>query len=85
MQKAGLIGLADRLKRLSAHADPLEELSRIMDFPSFRSTPAAVQALMKGRKGRPPASRPCGDAHRMRRPDRRRNAGGGTQAAQYHA
>lgn len=32
MRQEGLFGLSDHLKRLSAHGDPLEELSRIVDF-----------------------------------------------------
>lgn len=36
MKQAGLFGLSDHLKRLSANGDPLEELSRIVDFEGFR-------------------------------------------------
>jgi hypothetical protein len=36
MKQAGLFGLSDRLKRLSANGDPLEELGRIVDFEGFR-------------------------------------------------
>lgn len=38
MRQAGLFGLSDHLKRLSAHGDPLEELRRIIDFEAFRPT-----------------------------------------------
>lgn len=36
MKQSGLFGLSDHLKRLLANRDPLEELSRIVDFESFR-------------------------------------------------
>lgn len=36
MKQAGLFGLSDHLKRLSANGDPLEELDRIVDFEAFR-------------------------------------------------
>ncbi len=36
MKQAGLCGLSDRLKRLSANSDPLEELGPIVDFEGFR-------------------------------------------------
>ena len=36
MKQAGLFGLSDHLKRLSANGDPLEELGRIVDFEAFR-------------------------------------------------
>ena len=55
MRQAGLFGLSDHLKRLSAYGDPLEELSRIIDFEAFR--PELVAALAKGdgaKGGRPP-------------------------------
>ena len=55
MRQAGLFGLSDHLKRLSAHGDPLEELSRIIDFEVFR--PTLVEALAYGdgaKGGRPP-------------------------------
>ncbi|MBB6193586.1 IS5 family transposase [Sphingobium wenxiniae] len=43
------------MKRLSAHGDPLEELSRIVDFEVFRSTLVAALAYGDGSKGgRPP-------------------------------
>ena len=55
MRQAGLFGLSDHLKRLSAFGDPLEELARIVDFEVFR--PALVAALAYGdgaKGGRPP-------------------------------
>jgi IS5 family transposase len=55
MRQAGLFGLSEHLKRLSAHGDPLEELGRIIDFEAFR--PVLVSALAYGdgaKGGRPP-------------------------------
>lgn len=55
MRQAGLFGLSEHLKRLSAHGDPLEELGRVVDFEVFR--PALVSALAYGdgaKGGRPP-------------------------------
>ena len=43
MRQAGLLGLSEHLKRLSAHGDPLEELGRTIDFEAFR--PALNVAL----------------------------------------
>lgn len=55
MKQAGLFGLSDHLKRLSAHGDPLEELGRIVDFEVFRPTLEAALAYADGSKGgRPP-------------------------------
>ena len=55
MRQAGLFGLSDHLKRLSAHGDPLKELSRIIDFERFRPTLLAALAYGDGAKGgRPP-------------------------------
>ncbi|CAH0498989.1 hypothetical protein NVSP9465_04085 [Novosphingobium sp. CECT 9465] len=55
MRQAGLFGLSEHLKRLSAHGDPLEELDRINDFEAFRPTLAAALAYADGAKGgRPP-------------------------------
>ena len=55
MRQAGLFGLSDHLKRLSAHGDPLEELSRIVDFETFRPTLGAALSYGVGVKGgRPP-------------------------------
>lgn len=42
-------------KRLSAHGDPLEELSRLIDFEGFRPTLVAALGYGDGAKGgRPP-------------------------------
>ena len=46
MRQAGLAGLSEYLKRLSAHGDPLEELGRIIDFKAFR--PVLVAAPVVG-------------------------------------
>lgn len=55
MRQAGLFGLSDHLKRLSAHGDPLEELGRIIDFEAFRPVLVAALAYGDGAKGgRPP-------------------------------
>lgn len=55
MRQAGLFGLSDHLKLLSAYGDPLEELSRIIDFGAFRATLIAALAYGDGAKGgRPP-------------------------------
>src|SRR6195952_789391 len=51
MRQAGLFSLSDHLKRLSAHGDPLEELSRIIDFETFRPTLFAALAYSDGAKG----------------------------------
>ncbi|KAA9005118.1 IS5 family transposase [Sphingobium limneticum] len=55
MRQAGLFGLSDHLKRLSAHGDPLEELGRVIDFEAFRPVLVAALAYGDGSKGgRPP-------------------------------
>lgn len=55
MRLAGLFGLSDHLKRLSAHGDPLEELVQIIDFQAFRPVLVAALAYGAGAKGgRPP-------------------------------
>jgi transposase, IS5 family len=55
MRQAGLFGLSEHLKRLSAHGDPLEQLGRIIDFEAFRPTLTAALAYGDGAKGgRPP-------------------------------
>lgn len=55
MRQAGLFGLSDHLKRLSAVGDPLEELGGIIDFEVFRPTLIAALAYGVGTKGgRPP-------------------------------
>ena len=55
MRQAGLFGLSDQLKRLSDCGDPLETMSRVVDFEVFR--PALDKALAYGdgaQGGRPP-------------------------------
>jgi len=55
MRQAGLFGLSDQLKRLSDCGDPLETMSRVVDFEVFR--PALEKALAYGdgtKGGRPP-------------------------------
>lgn len=55
MRQAGLFGLSDHLKQLSAYGDPLEELGRIIDFEMFRPTLVGALAYGDGSKGgRPP-------------------------------
>ena len=46
MRQAGLFGLSDHSKRLSAVGDPLEVLGRVVDFEIFR--PTLVAALVYG-------------------------------------
>ena len=55
MRQAGLFGLSDHLKRLSAGGDPLEVLAQVVDFETFR--PTLIAALAYGDRangGRPP-------------------------------
>jgi hypothetical protein len=55
MRQAGLFGLSDHLKRLSAYGDPLEELGGIIYFEVFRPVLVAALAYGDGAKGgRPP-------------------------------
>lgn len=55
MRQAGLFGLSDHLKRLSAHGDPLEVLARVVDFEACRPVLDATLAYSDGAKGgRPP-------------------------------
>jgi IS5 family transposase len=55
MRQAGLFGLSDHLKRISAHGDPLEVLGRVVDFEAFRATLDAALDYSDGAKGgRPP-------------------------------
>jgi transposase, IS5 family len=55
MKQAGLFGLSDHLKRLSANGDPLEALGRIVDFEGFRVILENALAYSDGSKGgRPP-------------------------------
>jgi len=55
MRQSGLFGLSDQLERLSDCGDPLETMSRVVDFELFR--PALEKALAYGdgaKGGRPP-------------------------------
>ena len=55
MRQTGLFGLSDQLERLSDCGDPLEMMSRVVDFEVFR--PALDKALAYGdgaKGGRPP-------------------------------
>jgi transposase len=55
MRQSGLFGLSEQLKRLSDCGDPLETMSRVVDFEVFR--PALGEALAYGsgaKGGRPP-------------------------------
>lgn len=55
MRQAGLFGLTEHLKRLSAHGDPLEELGRVVEFEGFRPILDGALAYSDGSKGgRPP-------------------------------
>ena len=55
MRQSGLFGLSDHMKRLSAEGDPLEALSRVVDFEAFRPTLVAALVYSDGTKGgRPP-------------------------------
>lgn len=55
MRQAGLFGLSEQLKRLSACGDPLEVLGGVVDFEAFRPTLASALAYSDGTKGgRPP-------------------------------
>ena len=55
MRQAGLFGLSDHLKRLSAVGDPLETMDRAVDFEAFRPVLERALAYSDGsRGGRPP-------------------------------
>lgn len=55
MKLSGLFAIGDHLKRLSETGDPLETLSRIIDFEAFRAVLAAGLGYSDGAKGgRPP-------------------------------
>ena len=55
MKQAGLFGLSDHLKRLSAVGDPLETMERVVDFEALRPVLEAALAYSDGSKGgRPP-------------------------------
>ena len=54
MRQAGLFGLSAQLKRLSDGGDPLETLSRVVDFEAFRPMLEATLAYADGAKGGQP-------------------------------
>ena len=55
MRQAGLFGLSDQLKRLSDCGDPLETMSRVVEFEVFRRALEKVLAYGDSAKGgRPP-------------------------------
>jgi transposase, IS5 family len=55
VRQAGLFGLSDHMKRLSADGDPLQVLAQVVDFEAFRPTLAAALDYSDGSKGgRPP-------------------------------
>ena len=55
MRQAGLFGLPDHLRRLSATGDPLEVLAQAVDFEIFRAPLEAALGYSDGSKGgRPP-------------------------------
>jgi hypothetical protein len=56
MKQAGLFGLSDHLKRLSAHGDPLEVLGGVVDFEAFCPVLDAALAYLDGAKGARPLS-----------------------------
>jgi len=52
--QAGFIDLSDRYDALSAAGDPLERLSRVVDFEVFRGPLiAALRRSVRGKGGRP--------------------------------
>jgi IS5 family transposase len=57
MHKAGLFGLSDQLKRLSAYGDPLE-LIRIIDVEAFHPALVAARAYGDGSQGDRPPNHP---------------------------
>ena len=58
MRQAGLFGLSDQLKRLSDCGDPLETMSRVVDFEVFRPALEKALAYGDGVKGGRPAYDP---------------------------
>ena len=55
MKQAGLFGLSEHLKRLSAVGDPLETMERVVDFEALRPLLEAALNYSDGSKGgRPP-------------------------------
>lgn len=50
MRQAGLFGLSDHMKRLSADGNPLEVLARVVDFEVFHPTLVAALPYSDGAK-----------------------------------
>ena len=55
MRQAGLFGLPDHLRKLSATGDPLEVLAQVVDFEIFRAPLEAALDYSDGAKGGRPA------------------------------
>ena len=55
MRQAGLFGLPDHLRKLSATGDPLEVLAKVVDFEIFR---APLEAALGYSDGSLAAARP---------------------------
>ena len=55
MRQAGLFGLPDHLRKLSATGDPLEVLAKVVDFKIFRAPLEAALGYSDGSKGGRPA------------------------------
>ncbi len=55
MRQAGLFGLPDHLRKLSATGDPLEVLAKVVDFEIFRAPLEAALGYSDGSKGGRPA------------------------------
>ena len=55
MRQAGLFGLPDHLRTLSATGDPLEVLAKVVDFEIFRAPLEAALGYSDGLKGGRPA------------------------------
>ncbi len=51
MRQAGLFGLPDHLRKLSATGDPLEVLAKVVDFKIFRAPLEAALGYSDGSKG----------------------------------
>ncbi len=58
MRQAGLFGLPDHLRKLSATGDPLEVLAKVVDFEIFRAPLEAALGYSDGSKGGRPAYDP---------------------------
>jgi len=50
-KQAGLFGLSEHLKRLSAVGEPLETMERVVDFETSRPVLEAALAYSDGSKG----------------------------------